>query len=105
MATVLMLFPFLTFLGCLVGRLLGPSLKVCPYRLAAILSAAVPTIAGLSSLAFLPEANALQMALTGVLAGMGACTGVFLTGHRSIPLACVGALAGGAAGAALGAIL
>lgn len=105
MATLLMVFPFLAMLGCLVGRIIGPVLKVCPYRLGAILAAAVPAVGGLTTMAFMPEERALQLALTGVLSGMGACTGVFLTGHRSIPLACLGAIAGGAAGTALGAML
>lgn len=105
MASLIGLGTLLAALGCLTGRLLGPALKVCPYRLGALLAAAFPTVVGLSTIAFLPEVQALKFALTGILAGMGACTGVFATGHRSLSLACAGALVGGAAGAAMGAIL
>lgn len=105
MASLIMSFTFLAVLGALAGRLLGPPLKKCPYRLSGIMSAAFPTVAGLATIAFLPEVEALKCALTGIVAGMGACSGVFASGQRSLLLALLGAFVGAAVGSGLIALL
>jgi len=82
-------------LGCWLGRVLGPRLKTCPYRLSAQLAAALPIVAGLvtgSSLA----------GLRGVLVGFCALLAVFLSGHNSRLRALLFCVSGSALGLLLG---
>jgi len=104
MVSLIGIFTALAVLGCVTGRLLGPPLKQCPYRLSGMLAAVFPALVGLAAIAFLPELKGLQFALNGIVTGMGACTGVFASGRRSLGVAALGALVGGAAGSALAAV-
>lgn len=62
--------------GCWLGRILGPRLRTCPYRLSAQLSAALPIGVGL---AILDGTGAMKA----MVVGLGALLGVFASGHGS----------------------
>lgn len=89
----------LAVLGCLLGRLLGPRLKLCPYRLSAQMAAALPIVVGLL---MLDSAGALRALLTGA----GATLGVFFSGHngrlRALAFCFLGAGLAGLMGGLLG---
>lgn len=59
-----------------MGRVLGPRLRTCPYRLSAQLAAALPILVGVCLL------NATA-ALQSLLIGGAAVVGVFISGHGS----------------------
>ncbi|MCW5868038.1 MAG: hypothetical protein KIS61_12320 [Candidatus Eremiobacteraeota bacterium] len=89
----------LALVGCWLGRVLGPRLKTCPYRLSAQLAAALPILASLASRSSL-------FGLKGVLVGLGALLGVFLSGHgnrwRALGFCTLGSALGGLTGGQLG---
>ena len=99
MASILTLYTALAVLGCLTGRLVGPRFNLCPYRLGGQLAAAFPVVAGLAMMFPYGPERGTGMALDSVAAGSGAIVGVFLTGHRSRLLACIGAFLGSLLGA------
>lgn len=84
---------FVAVLGCFLGRVLGPRLKTCPYLLSAQMAAALPIVVGL--------ARSSALGLCGILVGIGALLGVYLSGHNSR----LRALTFCALGAGLGALL
>ena len=85
--------------GCLLGRVLGPRLKLCPYRLSAQIAAALPILVGLMAL---DSAGALRA----ILIGVGAVVGVFAGGHatrlRALAFCFLGSGLGGLIGGRLG---
>lgn len=89
---------FLGVLGCGLGRVLGPRLQTCPYRLSAQLAATLPIFASLAS-------GSSVIGLRGILIGLGALLGVFLSGHNSRSRALVFCTAGSALGGLLGSLL
>ncbi len=66
----------LALVGCWLGRVLGPRLHTCPYRLSAQLAAALPILASLAS-------GSSLLGMKGLLVGLGALLGVFGSGHKS----------------------
>ena len=84
----------LAVVGCLLGRVLGPRLKLCPYRLSAQIAAALPILVGVMAL---DSAGALRA----ILIGVGATVGVFASGHNTR----LGALAFCLLGSGLGGLL
>lgn len=90
---------FLALLGCLLGRVLGPRLRTCPYRLSAQLAALLPVLGGLAG-------GSSLWGLRGILVGLGALLGVFGSGHnsrlRALSFCGVGSLIGFLAGGSLG---
>lgn len=93
------LIVFLSVLGCGLGRVLGPRLQTCPYRLSAQLAAALPILASLAS-------GSSVVGLRGIVVGLGALLGVFLSGHngrlRALLFCAVGSALGGLLGSLLG---
>jgi len=89
----------LAVLGCLLGRVLGPRLKLCPYRLSAQVAAALPILVGLMAL---DSAGGLRA----IVVGVGATVGVFASGHnsraRALAFCLLGAGLGGLIGGGLG---
>ena len=86
-------------LGCLLGRVLGPRVKLCPYRLSAQVAAALPIVVGLLAL---DSAGALRA----ILIGVGATVGIFASGHntrlRALAFCLLGSALGGLIGGQLG---
>ncbi len=78
--------------GCLMGRVAGPLLKSCPYRLSAQMAAAAPIILALAS-------RDIRLSLASLPVGLGATTGAFLSGHNSRLRAVLMATLGAALGA------
>jgi len=85
--------------GCLLGRVLAPRLKLCPYSLSAQIAAALPISVGLMAL---DSAGALRA----ILIGVGATVGVFASGHntrlRALAYCLLGSGLGGLIGGGLG---
>ena len=86
---------FVAVLGCWLGRVLGPRLQTCPFRLSAQLAAALPIGAGLVT-------GSSVAGLRGVLVGLFALLAVFLSGHHSRLRALLFCAAGSALGWLLG---
>lgn len=85
----------LAILGCLLGRVLGPYLKTCPYRLSAQTAAALPILVGVCAL---DSGGALRA----IGVGVGAVLGVFSSGHNSRMRAMLHTLFGAGIGGLVG---
>lgn len=85
----------LAVLGCLLGRVLGPRLKTCPYRLSAQTAAALPILVGVCSL---DSGGALRA----IVVGVGAVLGVFASGHNTRMRAMLFCLTGAGLGGLVG---